>query len=49
MNNFVKGMAMGMVAGVAVGTVAEMWMVDGSIKKSRLVKKGKRVISDLMD
>ena len=49
MNNFVKGMAMGMVAGVAVGTVAEMWMMDGSIKKNKLVKKGKRVLNDLME
>lgn len=48
MKNFAKGMAMGMIAGSVVGAAAEMWMLSGN-KKQKLVKKGKRVLNDLMD
>ncbi len=49
MNRFARGMAMGMMAGVAVGAAAEMWMLASNEKKSKMVRKGKRVLNDMMD
>lgn len=49
MNRFAKGMAMGMMAGVAVGAAAEIWMLASNEKKSKMIRKGKRVLNDMMD
>lgn len=49
MNNFVKGMAMGVMAGAAMGAAAEMWMLKGSGRKYKVVKKGRKALNELMD
>lgn len=46
---FLKGMIMGTMAGVAVGTATEMWKMSSEGKKNKMVNKGKRFVNDLME